>query len=454
MEKHLSKERGQILVLVALVFGVLLGFAALAVDGGMVYSNRRYTQNVADSASLAGGSAAAHWLANNSIVYNNFSCSNSQVITALAKATNAAMLRANSNNFNITIQPDEATLKSSKHGVFAKCVVDNATRERFIVVEVMITADTNTAFAHMFFKGAIKNTVEATTRIRPRTSPGFNYAIASLGTSCGSGTGGIDFNGASQTYINGGGVFSNSCMTFNGTSPTGYNVQVDNGTIELAYPSEVRNGNPVISPNPVGNQPVLPTFSLNQMLDGPVPCGSDPLQSIDVKNGDVTTIDSGNFSLIKVNNGGKLTLTPGLYCLQGNLDIEGGTVIANDVTFYLKTGWVKIVGDSSVTMSASGEPGVNGSLPGMLILFDDTNTSTIFLEGNGSSLFRGTIYGLHADVDVGGAACHGTGCVPANQEFETQLVGEYVKTHGNAGININFLNADPFKTPTRLDLTQ
>ncbi len=50
-----------LVVLVLLVLGVvvLFGFAALAVDGGMVYSDRRHAQMGSDASSLAGGGAAA-----------------------------------------------------------------------------------------------------------------------------------------------------------------------------------------------------------------------------------------------------------------------------------------------------------------------------------------------------------------------------------------------------------
>ena len=60
-------ERGQVLVLLVLGMVVLLGFTALAVDGGMVYADRRQAQNASDASSLAGGSVAALYLENHNI---------------------------------------------------------------------------------------------------------------------------------------------------------------------------------------------------------------------------------------------------------------------------------------------------------------------------------------------------------------------------------------------------
>lgn len=48
-----EKERGAIAVLVALLMVVLLGFAAIAVDEGMLYSQKAQMQNGADAAALA-----------------------------------------------------------------------------------------------------------------------------------------------------------------------------------------------------------------------------------------------------------------------------------------------------------------------------------------------------------------------------------------------------------------
>ena len=51
--KQRPSESGQAIVLIGVAFVVLLGFAALAIDGSMIYSDRRYAQNAADSSSLS-----------------------------------------------------------------------------------------------------------------------------------------------------------------------------------------------------------------------------------------------------------------------------------------------------------------------------------------------------------------------------------------------------------------
>lgn len=68
-------DAGQTLVLVALMFTVLMGFAALGIDVGRFYSERRYLQGAVDAASLAcaskytqGGVAVDAWNAGNAVL--------------------------------------------------------------------------------------------------------------------------------------------------------------------------------------------------------------------------------------------------------------------------------------------------------------------------------------------------------------------------------------------------
>jgi Flp pilus assembly protein TadG len=69
------EDAGQTVVLVALMFTVLMGFAALGIDVGRFYSERRYIQDAVDSAALAcayryaqGGVSADAWNAGNLVL--------------------------------------------------------------------------------------------------------------------------------------------------------------------------------------------------------------------------------------------------------------------------------------------------------------------------------------------------------------------------------------------------
>ncbi len=74
--EFLWREGGQSVVLVALLFAILMGFAAMSVDIGRFYAERRFLQNAVDSAALAcavkyatsGQDAAAAWSAGDNVL--------------------------------------------------------------------------------------------------------------------------------------------------------------------------------------------------------------------------------------------------------------------------------------------------------------------------------------------------------------------------------------------------
>ena len=51
LDQH-QKANGQAIVLIALALVAMVAFAGLAIDGGMVYSDRRHAQNAADAGSV------------------------------------------------------------------------------------------------------------------------------------------------------------------------------------------------------------------------------------------------------------------------------------------------------------------------------------------------------------------------------------------------------------------
>ncbi len=60
--KKFKKQEGQIVVILAVAMVAILAVTALAVDGSLVYNDRRGDQSTSDSAALAGAGAAAQLL--------------------------------------------------------------------------------------------------------------------------------------------------------------------------------------------------------------------------------------------------------------------------------------------------------------------------------------------------------------------------------------------------------
>jgi hypothetical protein len=442
-QTHGHLESGQVLFIFIAALVVLLGFTALAIDGGMIYSDRRFDQSVADESALAGAGAAIELMANDysdgvwNYDYSSFNCSNIPILRTAAIL--AARQLALTNQFTII----EQDLMNSNHGVDVLCGQANRITyvDKYIDVWVKITSQTHTAFAQLFYPGPILNSVEAIVRIRPRVDLAYGYAIASLGEQCGTTSGGIELDGNNQIIIHGGGIMSNSCIEKNG----GNDVLVIPSTLGINFITNfVDNGQSgSIIPNPTQVPVKLPLHSI------PVPnCAALPYRG----SGESGTLNPGRYDDITLTGNGTITLNPGLYCLYGNVTVNNGSFIGSSVTFIMLEGSFSIGGNVETNLfSPTLEPNLtdgdltNDWIRGMLIYMPSTNTGQIDLRGNSTSSFTGTIYAPNGQIDIGGT----TGINPT---YNTQVIGRKVKIHGNSIIDINFQGAENFQIPNYLDM--
>ena len=435
IKKH---EKGQIVIILVLAFVGILGFVAIAVDGGMIYSDRRYDQNAADASALAGAGVAAQYLENQAINWTNFDCGSSTVHAAENLAVAKAQERATANNFTL-----ETTL-DNQHGVVVNCVDDDWTGsydEKYLEVQVMVSSDVNTSFAHLFYNGPIRNTVEAVARIRPRTSMAFGYAIAALREDCpNSSTGGVIFDGGGNTNANvtifNGGIYSAACMGGNGTVAVYSDTEVGNYyTTDLSLV-----GGATISPDPQKATTSLPEFD----IDPPDCTGMTNYGSVNSPDID-HPIDPGIYTSISVGNNEDLVMNPGLYCVQ-RFSVGGGTVTGSGITIYMNgtasNDWFTVSG-GTVNLESPGDDSYAPAKKGILIYMG--HTSSVNLGGNADSYYAGTVYAPLARIDVGGTS-------QINPTYSTQLIGDTVVVHGTARIDINFDLTSIFQDPSFVDL--
>jgi hypothetical protein len=430
-----NNESGQVMAFLAICFVALLGIAALALDGGMIFADRRHAQNAADASSLAGGSGAAHFMRTYNINYNAFICGTSGALSAQVAAENAAISQAVFNDY--VIDNDI----SDNHGVTVNCeIVDKGSyHDKHLDITTKIIRETTTNFAHLVFDGPTENQVEAIARVYPPAPLAFGKAIIALNEdACSGNQNGVVFSGTSDTTVKGGGVWSNGCLTGNGT---GFTVDVINGGVGFAGTSTGTLTN--ISPPPQHIPSPLPDFSTtvpqpdcSSLFDRTVPTTAD------------ATLEPGIYDRIKWTNG-NLTMQPGLYCVTGSqgVDISGGSVIGDGVTIYVTTGGVTINGNvSPVDLRAPEEtPDPAPAVPGILFYLDLGNTNEINITGNSTSFYLGTVYAPDGDLFFSGTS--GT-----NPTYNTQLIGNNVEVSGGATIDINFLDDENYEKPPYLDL--
>jgi len=437
-----SSEKGQVLVLVVLGFVVLLGFVALAIDGSMVYSDRRFAQNASDASSLAGGGAAALSLENSYVMYPNFKCSDSKVKAAENAAETAAVSRAGSNDF--TIDKDI----TDKHGVHASCgTVDNGSWvDKFIDINTWITSETRTSFAHFVFQGPMRNTVESVVRVRPRTSVAFGFAVVALRKDCpNTSTGGVHFDGNAELDVTGGGVFSNACLVAGGSVDV--NVDAADGLVCTGEDCYTSNGSPSVSPRPEPGVVDLPESAW--MVPAPT-CPDTPASSHHGSG----TLTPGNYTNIRVNSSNEvLDLKKGLYCISGDFVANGGTINGTGVTLYLTGGDFDIAGGVEINIEAPPsrtctycQPDVAyGPVPGVLIYLAEGNTGEASLLGTAESSYTGLVYAPSGMIEAGGTGSE-------LETYHTQLVGDTVKLHGNTTIDIHFDDEKNYTIPSLIEL--
>jgi len=418
-----------------IVLVALLGFADLALDGGMLLSDRRDAQNADDAASLAGGSAAAYYMRTHNVNYNAFICGTSGTVYTQVSAENEAINRAAANDY--VIDND----LSDKNGVNITCeIIDMGSyRDKHFDVTTKITRDTKTNFAQLVYDGPLRNEVEAVVRVYPPAPLAFGKAIIALDEdACSGNSNGVVFSGSSTTTVTGGGVWSNVCLTGNGTS---FNVTVNNGGAGFAGSSTGTLTN--INPTPEYIPSPLPDHST--IIEEP-DCSSLPNRT--VPNSGDATLEPGIYGKISW-TGGALTLNPGLYCitnLQG-LKINGGNVSGDGVTIFLLTGGVTINGNvSPVDLRAPEEsPDPSPAMAGILFYLANGNSNTISITGNSTSFYLGTVYAPDGDLYFSGTS--GT-----NPTFNTQLIGKNVEVSGSATIDNNFNDDENFEEPPYLDM--
>ena len=443
-----NSEQGQAIVLLVLAFVAFLGFFALAIDGGMIYADRRHAQNATDASSLAGAGVAAQEMENLGVYFSNFTCGSANVTAVQNAAALAAVGRAASNDYTIDYDV------SDFHGVQVICVDDEdkgTYLDKYLDVNTLITRTTNTALVHFVYSGPVQEQAETIARIRPRTPLAFGHAIVALNdAACSGNSNGVIVGGSSGTYVHGGGIFSNGCLKCNGSGPN-FEVIVDspNG---IGYVEEMTNcSSGELDPEATNVPDKLPAASYDVDLPD---CSGLPNRSI--PSGQDVTLEPGVYSQINDNGKDTVTLNPGLYCVTGSpiaFKITTAWFYGDGVTIYATNGRVLISGggddegNPSVLSAPAADPDPSPALSGMLILLAPGNTSDVQLTGNSETQFTGTVFAPDGDITA-------TGSGALTAPFNTQLIGHNVQVEGNAFIDINFDGANSYGVPPRLDLQE
>ena len=397
------QESGQILLLASIAMVVLLGFAALSVDLGLLYSVRRRIQTAADGAAIAGATALR----------------DGQDYTKAAEDVATINGFTDSQN-NVAVTVGEPTLPSPyPSGV--------------TYVEVDITQTVPTYFMRVLGYKSMK--VGARAVSGAVAGPACVYALDPTHSSTFSLTG----NSSVTAHC---GVIDDSTSS-SGLSLTG-NITLKATSIGTVGSSFSKSGNITISPQPVSNLAALPDPLSGRAQSAAPSVGTCTQQSgvagsksysgnigtltvpTGVYNGGISvsgnvtsvTFPAGNYgNNISFNgNGGNLVFNPGQYQNGGSGDsitLNGNTATTFNAGTYTFCGAVDIVGNSAVTLQPgkyfggikiTGNAQVSFS-PGTYILAGGglTVTGNSTLHGTGVTFYDTSATGYsYAPIDLTG----------------------------------------------------
>ena len=448
MKRKKTTQRGQALILVALAIVGLVGFTALAIDGGNVFSDRRHSQNASDTAAYASALAL--------------------VRTRTGEFTGdwkqAGIDRAKDNGYSSADGVTEVDVYScdelpqTVNGYLNTCVgrgmPNGADPKDYVYVHIK-------SRVKMFFapvvgwKQVINHTDAVVLAATPKETSFFpGYALVSTMLGCKPDHYNHDpftVAGNSGTTVVNAGILVNSDCTYPQPAYDQYGsseVEVDpkHGVCVVGR-AESTNTNP-----PPNDDDCTPMNVSMYSLPNP---GCSQEGKIWEKKPGVYEADPGlygpnfNFdSIDDVNPSGKLYLQKGIYCFYDGINLQSTWDITTDlndsgdydsasegVLFYVDQGDITFNGSSLLTLHAvdSTMDGFPKEFVNTLIYVPPWNPADIKITGANGSTFSGTILAPKSYIVLNG----GTGTVG----LDSQIIGYSVAIEGNGTLDINY-NAD------------
>ncbi len=409
-------EKGQALILIVLAIVGLIGLTALAVDGGMAYSERRQAQNAADSAALDAGLAKIRG-------------GNLQAEGLARAASNGFDNNGTSNTVTVNNPPQQGC--NGANGVYTGNVQ---------YVQVMIRNATQTYFGGVVGINEVNNCVEAIARAVPPSSaymyPGF--AVVGLAPS---GCDAVNIAGTAQLQTWGGGIFSNSLGTFakpncglqfQGNSQT--HTYPGSGGINTAAGGFQITGGPQITTEGEGYH-----YNLPQNPYPPTDLPNPVCSGTATKSGN--TMSPGNYSA-DFPPAGVENLQSGIYCLSGDFQLNASNKLyGNGVLIVLEVGaGLHWNGSSEIKLTAP----PSGPFKGLLLFsrLGDPNTHPkFFINGASNSDLTGTILLPSAELIINGNNTQ-------LQKTDSQIIAYKVEMSGKSDTQIRMNPSSQYKAPT------
>ena len=373
-------DNGQVIVLVVLCMAILLGFVALSIDVGQLLYTKVQLQTAADAAAFAGAleiqqcgttanCAVMQTAAKSAMSENGLTADTFGIQCAAASATGTTLTL---NNGPCALGASDPSFGNNNY------------------VEAVVTKHQPTIFAGILGISAVNVMARAEAGL---VSSDYCLYISTGNTSTGAGT---------AMTMNSGGQLDATCGIIDDSGATSA-MWLNSGSHLSATTIDVHgtysyNGGAHYTPTPT-NYAAAVADPLS-WVPRPTVGGCTNVQPIGSKG---QVLNPGTYCGVNLNSGASLTLNPGLYIMNGYINVgSGATLSGAGVTLYFPSGTMQMNSGSTVNLTAPS----SGTYAGILLYQSPSNSAGMNLNSGSASLWQGAIYlpGATLTINSGGNA--------------------------------------------------
>jgi len=426
---NVKAQSGQAIVLIALMMIGLMGVLGMAIDGGGLYFLHRDTQNAVDAALVAAlyAKCAGNRNVNEAVFFDSIEAAGHQ-------AAKRNGFENGVNGVSVVVEPNYRPPGTAQQNY----------------VRVSITAPKPSYFIQLVYPEPLEVTSTGVGYCQPTSMDSLPpAAVVSLrkesGCSANIGDAALNLGGGGTMEVVDSAVWINSnhptcairlqnhqntltadeCFVFGGVG--GYDVDCP-----VTHPAEQWDTLPLRHIDPP-----------DDACDEPLRTPSNPMEP-------------GHYANLTV-SGGTLTLKPGLYCIDGALDIKGtlqgdGVVLYMKPTSSLPSNGVNAHTDIRLTAPTKDNCIPNETCPynGLAIWYEpqseaETLQGELHLNAQANSTIRGLVYAPRAACTLEGGA---------NTKFIGQFICFAIRGQGSSTYYVRYEMPEFLQTPPRVSITE
>ena len=438
---------GQVLLLVTIAIAVMIGFAALAVDVGLLWTERRHMQTAADAAAIAAATAMRNssdltTAADDVAALNGFVADGNGVTITVNNPPSEGYFANNSQYVEVIISQPQTTYfmqvlgyrqvtvsaravsgeangpacvyaldstasnaisMTGNFNIDAKCgVIDDSSSSTALSAtgNGTLTATSIGVAGNYSSAGNVKITPTPNIHIAPAPDPLSGLAAPAVAAASQlsvthSGTYSVSGNNQTVTltpaiYANGFSITGNNAQVTFSAGNYGDHINIGGNTASAVFnPGQYQNGGSGDSIDIAGN--ATTTFNAGSYIF---------LGAVRITGNNVVTLQPGTYyGGLAITGNARVTFSTGTYILAGGgLSVTGNsTLTGSGVTFYNTSaagysyGAIDLTGNETANLTAP----TSGSLAGILFFQDrsiPTGSTGATVTGNSSSTFDGVLY--------------------------------------------------------------